>query len=487
MFVDLYAGDMNPGSFPGTGLINNGAVEVDYQFTGLYGTAAFNGYGWVSASNQGEGINFTNSTSTSLATSGISGYSILYNGPSAQSNITVNSTLLAFGSEVLNTPSSVQNLTITNTGAAACTVDQLNLTGTNASEFTIASGTDTCSGEPLASGGACTVGVTFSPVSTGSKSATLNIPSDASNNTNLTVGLTGTGVTGISVTPGSLAFIGVPVGQSANSSLTVANNGNVDLTITSVQLAGDPSFRLQATISNGTVISPGGQALVTVEFSPSATGSASGTVTVNSSNALQPAITVNLTGTTTPTAFLTTTPPGPIAFQGRDIALSAGYQTQTITVTSTGTLDLDIGQVSLDDTTDFTINPDGCSNTVVPFSGQGTCQIVIQFNPASAGSKTANLTIPSNTTNTDSTINQRSIVQLSGTGIRYGISIAPAVLNFGMILLPDDNEAGTTPAGCTDNQDGTVSCPVTVTNTGSTPSQISAFPPETGLSRSVLQ
>ena len=137
-------------------------------------------------------------------------------------------------------------------------------------------------------------------------------------------------------------------------------------------------------------------------------------------------------------------------------------------MTSDGTLDLDIGQVTLDDTTDFTIISDACSNTVVPFSGQGTCQIVVQFNPASAGLKTANLTIPSNTTNTDSTINQQSIVQFSGTGIKYGISIAPAALSFGMILLPDDNEAGNIPSGCTDNQNGTVSCPVTITNTGST-------------------
>jgi hypothetical protein len=103
----------------------------------------------------------------------------------------------------------------------------------------------------------------------------------------------------------------------------------------------------------------------------------------------------------------------------------------------------------------------------VPFSGSGTCSIAVQFNPASTGTKPANLTIPSNTTNTDSTINQRSIVQLSGTGFSYGITVAPGTLAFGMILLPDDNEAGNTPTGCTDNQNGTVSCRATITDTGS--------------------
>ncbi len=63
MFVDLCAGNLSPGKFPGLTLTDNGAVKVEFEFTGLYDTiAAFNAYGWTTASNQNEGINWSNNT-----------------------------------------------------------------------------------------------------------------------------------------------------------------------------------------------------------------------------------------------------------------------------------------------------------------------------------------------------------------------------------------------------------------------------------------
>lgn len=75
MFIDLYAGNLKDSMYPG--LIDHGALKVDFSFTGLYTTAAFNLYGWGLATNQGEGISWTNRTD---GTSGLSGYSINYTG-----------------------------------------------------------------------------------------------------------------------------------------------------------------------------------------------------------------------------------------------------------------------------------------------------------------------------------------------------------------------------------------------------------------------
>jgi hypothetical protein len=71
MFIDLYVGNIKSTTIPG--LVNDGAVKVDFSFTGLYDTkVALNAYGWCTASNQGEGINWTNSTAGGSSDSGYS-------------------------------------------------------------------------------------------------------------------------------------------------------------------------------------------------------------------------------------------------------------------------------------------------------------------------------------------------------------------------------------------------------------------------------
>ncbi|MBJ6725076.1 hypothetical protein [Geomesophilobacter sediminis] len=68
MFIDLGAGNIS-GSY-----IDQGAVKVDYAFTDLSTTASFNVFSWCLASNQGEGINWTQQTSGT----GSSGYTVNY-------------------------------------------------------------------------------------------------------------------------------------------------------------------------------------------------------------------------------------------------------------------------------------------------------------------------------------------------------------------------------------------------------------------------
>jgi hypothetical protein len=64
MFVDLNVGNKNAGSTDG------GAAKVEFSFTNLDTSAAFNVYGWTLASNQGQGISWTNK----MTDPGASGY-----------------------------------------------------------------------------------------------------------------------------------------------------------------------------------------------------------------------------------------------------------------------------------------------------------------------------------------------------------------------------------------------------------------------------
>jgi len=71
----------------------------------------------------------------------------------------------------VGTASTPVTYTLSNTGGAATSAIQTSLSGTSATEYVVTM--DGCNGQSLASGASCTVAVAFSPLSYGSKSATL--------------------------------------------------------------------------------------------------------------------------------------------------------------------------------------------------------------------------------------------------------------------------------------------------------------------------
>jgi hypothetical protein len=83
----------------------------------------------------------------------------------------------------------VLSTTLSNKGTVSYVIDGITLTGTSAKYF---AQTNDCPAS-LAAGASCTIGVTFTPTVTGSKSATLRIATSATA-TPLGVSLRGTGV-----------------------------------------------------------------------------------------------------------------------------------------------------------------------------------------------------------------------------------------------------------------------------------------------------
>ena len=74
MFIDLYVGNIKSTAI--SGLIDNGAVKVQYVFNNLNTTASFNMYGWTLAAHQDEGISWTNKVA--LGDPQSSGYTVNY-------------------------------------------------------------------------------------------------------------------------------------------------------------------------------------------------------------------------------------------------------------------------------------------------------------------------------------------------------------------------------------------------------------------------
>ncbi len=106
-------------------------------------------------------------------------------------NISSTPTSHNFGNVTVGSDSSPQTFTITNTGGASLIFGTIGLTGADASEFDFQN--DICSAQIIAPSGTCTIDVTFSPTSSGAKSANLYIPSDDPDTPELNVPLSGKG------------------------------------------------------------------------------------------------------------------------------------------------------------------------------------------------------------------------------------------------------------------------------------------------------
>jgi len=134
-----------------------------------------------------------------------------------------------FGSRPIGTQSSVQTVIVTNSGGATLTVDGVTIAGAQAADFTQ---NNTCS-VPLAPGSACTVSISFTPLATGTRSATASI-SDNAPGTPHVITLTGTG-TGFSISPSSAVLT-----PSITQQFTASTGGGLVWSVDGV-VSGSPS------------------------------------------------------------------------------------------------------------------------------------------------------------------------------------------------------------------------------------------------------
>ena len=111
-------------------------------------------------------------------------------GTGASSSLSFSPTTLAFGSQPLNTPSTGQSITVTNSGFSDVTISSILASGSYTE-------TDSCGGVLLTPGQTCSITVTFNPAYTGSIPGTVTINDNAAGAPHI-VTLSGTGtVTGV--------------------------------------------------------------------------------------------------------------------------------------------------------------------------------------------------------------------------------------------------------------------------------------------------
>ncbi len=208
--------------------------------------------------------------------------------------LSVSATSLNFGTVTLNSPST-QSITLQSTGTSSVTVSALSAAGTG---FAVAGPALPLT---LYSGQSAVVQVSFDPTAAGTDTGSLSIASNSSTGS-ITVSLSGTGASAsgkpaLTLSSSSLNFGSVPVGSPTTQSVTLTSTGTSAVTVSAASLTGT-GF----TISGATfpvTLNPNVAIKVSVQFDPTAVGTASGTLifTSNSSTGSSSAVALSGTGT----------------------------------------------------------------------------------------------------------------------------------------------------------------------------------------------
>ncbi len=223
----------------------------------------------------------------------------------------------------------------------------------------------------------------------------------------------------LTVTPASISFGSIKVGNNQSAPATLSNTGASSLTVTKATVTGT-GFGVSG-LSFPLILATGQKQAFTVNFAPKSAGAVNGTLAfVN--NGVSTTVNVPLAGGAAQAGALTPTPSS-LAFGnvqvGNNLTLSE-------TLTNSGGFSITVTQVTPSGT-GYSVS--GLSLPLNLAAGQSQPFSVI-FTPQSAGAVNGNLAIAN--TSAVPTVN----VALSGTGQTVGtLSANPPSLNFGSVLV----------------------------------------------------
>jgi hypothetical protein len=240
--------------------------------------------------------------------------------PSTAPQIIVTPNSITFQNVIVG-QKNTQTIQIGNTGNANLNVSAITLTGAG---FSLSSITAPFA---LAPGANKNFSISFAPTSaTTPAKGTISIASDDSTPV-VSVAVEGTAVKANlswQMAPTSITFPSLTVQTSQTQNASIKNNGNVPVTISSVNLSG-AAFSTSG-LSSGTTLSPQQQANFQITFHPTAAGTAKGTLSVSSSS-VSSLLTMSLSG-----AGLTASnpPPPPSAPAHHTVTLTWNASTSTV-------------------------------------------------------------------------------------------------------------------------------------------------------------
>ena len=323
-------------------------------------------------------LTITDSASNSPQTVSLSGTGVL--------QATMSPASLSFGNQALATTGATKTVTLKNNLPTALSISSIAVTGDFAQ-------TNTC-GTSLGSGASCTINVAFTPTATGARTGTLTVTDSASNSPQ-TDSLSGVGIAQATTSPASLSFGSQAVGTSSTAkTVTLTNNLGTSLSISSVTVSGDYS----QTNTCGTSLAANTNCTISITFSPTTTGSRTGTLTVTDGANNSPQ-TASLTGNG---VVPVTVSPVSLAFGNQAVTTTSAAK--SVTVSNKQPTAVTITSI----TTPTAYSETNTCGSLL--AAQGTCTVSVTFSPATTGSQPGTLTITDNASNSPQTVN------LTGTG-----------------------------------------------------------------------
>jgi hypothetical protein len=386
--------------------------------------------------------------------------------PANAAGVALTPQTINFGNQALYTSSTIRTVTLTNVGTLPLHITDVATTG----DFTE---TSNCLGTIAPSGGFCTISITFTPTALEARTDQISITDDASGTPHQNTA-TGTGVnptTTVQLSPTSLAFASQSVDSTSPvHTVTLTNSGDIALTVTDITVTGDFAQTNNCPVSPAT-LPVGASCTMFVTFSPTTTGSRTGSVSITD-NATGSPQSVSLTGTgiagfslsvanpskitmigNTTTAFAITAS-GPSTFTD-SIALSCesgatcAFSPSSITVGQSSTVTL--SGLSASTTNPFNFKVDGTSSTTT--SETATLALTVFF---------ADYTL-------SATPNLNSLA--AGQSTTYVVKVTPSNGFTGSVLLsctaglPTDASCVFSPSAVAPNGSSTITSTLTVTTT----------------------
>ncbi|HEX4998070.1 MAG TPA: choice-of-anchor D domain-containing protein [Terriglobia bacterium] len=342
-------------------------------------------------------------------------------GRGVTSLVTLSPTSLQFGTVTLGSTSAGQTVTLTNSGDAPLTINNIAITG----DF---SETHDC-GSVLAAGESCAFNVLFSPLAVSTRNGEITITDNAVG-TPHKVALNGFGSGALlSTTPTSLVFSSQPVGVPGTAkTITIRNTGNVAMTITSIETTGD--FSKSGSCG---LIGVNGFCNISVTFTPTAPGERSGALTITGSAFGSPYVApLSGTGIAVDLSFV----PPVVSFG--DVHTGT---TSTITALLKNNRTEPVNISSITASAGFSI-VSHCGDALEPLAD---CQVEVSFSPVSVGLVSGAVTV------TDDGAGSPHAAAITGRGVAGLVSLSAITLAF------DADVVGTTspPRAVTVSNQGT--------------------------------
>ncbi len=316
----------------------------------------------------------------------------------AAASIVLTPVTLSFPSTGVGATSSVQNVTVANTGGNSATLQTPVVSG----DFALQA--NTC-GASLGAGTSCTLSIVFAPAASGPRSGTLTMSDSVGVQVAALSGV-GTSPATDTLGPAALTFSPQQLNTtSAGQQVVLTNAGDTPLTLITAQIT---SGDFAVVNGCGASLIAHATCAMTVTYTPKAVGAGSGTLIVTDQFRSQA---ISLSGVGLAPPGVSVSPVNGLSFGAEGVGLSSAAQ--TVTLTNNGGVPLSISGINV--TGDFA-QLAGASTCGASLSPAAVCTLQVVFTPAAAGLRTGSVTF------SDNAVNSPQTMQLSGTGVDFTLA-----------------------------------------------------------------